>query len=270
MLKIGYFAWIGRVSVKTLHYYEDIGLFRPAQVDPFTGYRYYTLDQLAELNRIIALKDLGLSLEQIGQLLAGDVSPAELRGMLRLRQAQLREQVADHTAELARVEARLKQLDVEDQMPEYDVALKVVEPMLVASRRVIIPQNDQVPAVLGSAFDEINAYLSRQGARLVGPCLARWHSSPEVYENEDVEAIYPIDRPLPETDRIKVYELPAEDVAAVVHRGAFAEFANSHAALLQWMAANGYRLNGAYREVYHRSQPADDSVTEVQFPVART
>ena len=70
MLKIGYFARISQVTVKTLHHYDRIGLLKPAHVDPFTSYRYYTIDQLGQLNRILALKDLGLSLEQIAQLLA--------------------------------------------------------------------------------------------------------------------------------------------------------------------------------------------------------
>ena len=74
MLKIGDFSKFSRVSIKTLRYYDEIGLLKPAEVDKFTGYRYYSVDQLSRLNRIMGLKDLGLSLEEINQLLAGNPS----------------------------------------------------------------------------------------------------------------------------------------------------------------------------------------------------
>jgi DNA-binding transcriptional MerR regulator len=93
MVKIGYFSRLSQVPKKTLRYYDQIGLLKPAYVDEFTGYRYYNISQLSRLNRILALKDLGLSLEQIGRILTGELTAAELRGMLILRQSQLQEEV---------------------------------------------------------------------------------------------------------------------------------------------------------------------------------
>ena len=57
MLKIGEFAWLSQVTVETLRHYDRIGLLKPDHLDPFTGYRYYSLDQLARLNRILALRE---------------------------------------------------------------------------------------------------------------------------------------------------------------------------------------------------------------------
>ncbi len=85
-IKIGNFARIGQVTVQTLRHYDDLGLLKPSEVDALSGYRYYTLEQLPRLHRILALKDLGFSLEQIARLLEEDLPPAELRGMLRLKQ----------------------------------------------------------------------------------------------------------------------------------------------------------------------------------------
>jgi DNA-binding transcriptional MerR regulator len=65
MFKIGDFSKISQVSIRSLRHYDEIGLFKPAHTDPFTGYRYYSADQLPRLNRIIALRTLGLSLEEI-------------------------------------------------------------------------------------------------------------------------------------------------------------------------------------------------------------
>ena len=97
--------------MSTLRYYDERALLKPSQVDRFTGYRYYATEQLQRLNRILALKELGLSLDQIGQMLEGDVSAAELRGMLRLRHAELENQMQDAHAQLDRVAARLRQIE---------------------------------------------------------------------------------------------------------------------------------------------------------------
>jgi DNA-binding transcriptional MerR regulator len=106
MFKIGDFSKLSRVSVKTLRYYDEVGLLKPIQIDRFTGYRFYSVDQLPRLNRILALKDLGFSLEQIGRLLDEELPPSELRGMLRLKQGELQQQVDEQQSRLARVEAR--------------------------------------------------------------------------------------------------------------------------------------------------------------------
>ena len=89
MFKIGDFSKLAQVSVKTLRHYGKMGLIKPAWIDRFSGYRYYTADQLPRLNRILALKDLGFSLEQIRQLLRDDLPAAELRGMMRMKQAEV-------------------------------------------------------------------------------------------------------------------------------------------------------------------------------------
>src|SRR5580693_5999548 len=107
MCSIGEFARHGRVSVRMLRHYDAIGLLRPACVDPASGYRFYQASQLAELNRVIALKDLGSTLHQVQAILEEKVTAAELRGMLKLRRAEIHAQIEAETVRLARVEARL-------------------------------------------------------------------------------------------------------------------------------------------------------------------
>src|SRR6476646_8489928 len=133
MLKIGDFARLCQLPVKTLRYYDDLGLITPARVDLMTGYRYYALEQLPRLNRLLALKDLGFSLEQIARVLNEGVTHEQLRGMLMLKRAEVEHRLKDEQARLVRIEARLKEIEMEDQMPEYDVALKTVPPMMIAA-----------------------------------------------------------------------------------------------------------------------------------------
>ena len=271
MIRIGDFARLSQVSVVTLRYYDEMNLFKPVKIDAFTGYRFYSADQLPRLNRILALKDLGFSLEQIRFMLADGLSIEQLRGMLTLQRNEVEKRLSDEQHRLNRIEARLRQIELEDKMPNYDVIIKTVPAMLVAARRVTIPTNDQVPQYLGPAFTETYDYVRKQGARDMGPCFALWHSPADVYENEDAEAVVPIDRPLDESDRVKIYELPPTQVASIVHQGNFEDFTQGHAALLEWIDANGYKIVGPYREVYiqHDKGKQSDSTTEIQFPVEK-
>jgi len=112
LMRIGEFAESSDVSARTLRYYDRIGLFTPVYIDPSTSYRYYAADQLPEIARIMALKDLGLSLEQIDCLLIDDVPAAELRGMLRLKRFEIQDHLAEESARLDRVEQRLRQIEI--------------------------------------------------------------------------------------------------------------------------------------------------------------
>ena len=93
MLRIGEFAWLSQVTVETLRHYDRIGLLKPVHLDRFTGYRYYSLNQLPRLNRVLALKDLGLPLKEIARMLDRDVSVDEIRGILEVKEAELKEQI---------------------------------------------------------------------------------------------------------------------------------------------------------------------------------
>jgi len=271
MIKIGDFARLSQVSVVTLRYYDEMDILKPVKVDSFTGYRFYAADQLPRLNRLLALKDLGFSLEQIKLMLADGLSLEQLRSMLTMQRSEVEKRLADEQDRLLRIEARLRQIEMENKMPNYDVIVKTVPSMLVASRRVTIPTNDQVPQYLGPAYTEAYDYVRKQGAKDTGPCFALWHSPADVYENEDAEAVVPIDRPLKGNDRVTVYQLPAAQMAAVVHQGEFEDFTQGHAALLEWIDANGYKIVGLYREIYikHDKRHLSNTTTEIQFPVEK-
>ena len=129
MLKIGDFSRICQVTIKTLRHYDRLGLLKPAEVDRFTNHRYYTLAQVARLNRILALKDMGLSLEQIGDMLDDDdLSPEQVRGILRLKQAELADEVRQAQQRLRRVENRIQMMEQENEMSDYEVIVKQIQP----------------------------------------------------------------------------------------------------------------------------------------------
>lgn len=267
MLRIGDFSKISQVSVKTLRYYDEIGLLKPAEVDDVTGYRYYTPTQLPRLNRILVFKDLGLSLEQIAQLLRDDLPLAQIQGMLRLKQAELDQQIHEEQARLRRIAARLRQIEQEGCMSNYEIVIKQIEPQRVASVRDTLPAYGAISGLI----NELYAYLGPRGVG--GPCGAIWHDPGYKEQDIDGEAIVLIDRPVPGEERVKVYELPGGALACTIHRGCAETFSQAYSALLNWVEANGYRIVGPNREIYLQSPAEGDldteMVTEIQFPVEK-
>ena len=271
MIKIGDFARLGQVSIVTLRHYDDRGLLSPLKVDADSQYRYYSVSQLPRLNRILALKDLGFSLDQIREVLQETVTPEQLRGMLKLRRAEATDRIAEEQRRLEQIEARLRWIEQENAMPTFEVVLKSVPSMLVATRRITIPTNDQVPKYLNPAFEEVFEHTANHGAKKNAPHLALWYTSASTLADEDAEAALPIDRVVPSTNRVRVYTLPEVEVACVVHHGDFNEFTQGHTVLLQWIEQHGYEITGPFREIYLRHDPDDasDSTTEIQYPVTK-
>ncbi|MCA0458848.1 MAG: MerR family transcriptional regulator [Chloroflexi bacterium] len=271
MIKIGDFARLGQVSVVTLRHYDEIGLIKPVKVDRTSGYRYYEVYQLARLNRILALKDLGFSLEQIEQMLNADLTIDQLREMLKTKHAEVERQLVAEQERLRRIATRLRQIELEDTMPNYEVTLKTVAPMLIASNRVTIPTNDQVPQYLDKAYHAVYSHIQANGIKDTGVCFALWHQPAAILANEVAEAAVPVEKLFPGSENVQVYELPQTQVASVMHEGSYDSFTNTHAVLLSWIEANGYAVVGPYREIYlkNQEQNPNDATAEVQYPVEK-
>lgn len=273
-LKIGEFARLGMLSVSALRYYNEVGLLRPADVDPWTGYRYYTFDQLPALHRILALKDLGLSLEQIKHLMGAELPAEEIRGMLRLKEAELHDQAREIHGRLARVEARIQQIEMEGKMSDYEVVVKKLEPMRAAVLHDTIPNMDEVTPTFNRLFDEVGQFVSANGGVITGEPFDVWYDDPEERPTDmRVDVVYPTSSELPPHPRIKVEDYPGVGQAAcVIHRGPFATLSQAYGALLGWIGSNGYRVAGPNREIYLQYERDGDQsqyVTEIQFPVER-
>ncbi len=284
MLKVGEFARLAQVSVRLLRYYDQLGLFSPRFVDRSSAYRYYSADQLPRLHRILALKDLGLSLEQVAVLLNDHLTAEELRGMLLLKQAELRQQVAEEQARLDQVEQRLRFIEQEGKLPEIDVIVKPIPVLHVLSLRRAV-RLDQPPHYV---FYEASEALRAQGLRSeVEAVMCRYHTrylmqtfAGATIRRSLIEAAYQIDSAVAcdirteQGGHVRLREWSAvEMMACVVHHGADNRRHLAHQALLQWIAMQGYALAGPQREVYlWRGTPDDSStehVTEIQHPVRR-
>jgi effector-binding domain-containing protein/DNA-binding transcriptional MerR regulator len=266
MLKIGDFSRLSQVSIKALRLYDQLDLLKPTQVDDFTGYRYYAASQLPRLHRILVLKELGFSLEQIGQLLNDSVSAEQIRGMLRLKRSNLQAQIEEEAVRLRRIETYLQQIEQENEMTIANVVIKKIGPALVASIREVIPKYTAIAPLYG----EIYPYLYQQGAK-PSYSAAIWHDRGYQESDVDSEAMVFIDKEIPSSDRITVYELPGhEQMACYVHHGSYQTLTLSYNILLKWIEDNAYQLTGPSRELYIQGGPEIDNesyITELQFPV---
>ena len=271
MIRIGDFSKLSRVPVKTLRYYDEMGLLKPVEVDAFTGYRLYEYSQLPVLNRILALKELGFSLEEIGRLLNDDLSVEQMRGMLKLREAEARQQVQQEAERLERIEARLRQIEQEKIMSKYDVVIKSADEIKVASVRDTVP----TPPEQGPLWQELDGYLAMQRIHPSGACFTLYYDDEFKERDWEVEVCEPIDVDLGESQRIKVRVLPPIDsLACTIHHGPFVTINEAYNAIGQWITDNGYRITGPCREIYleppeNNSQTDPDTVTEIQFPVEK-
>lgn len=278
MFSIGDFAGLGRVSVRMLRHYDAIGLLRPAHVDPHSGYRFYSADQLKTLNRVIALKDLGFTLQQVQTILEEKVDVGELRGMLRLRRAELERQVRQDTVRLAQVDARLRMIENEGHMDTGDVMLKTLPPLRVAMLSGTALGYDHPTSItenLTPLYPRLQELMDRAGVTIIGSPIAYYLPAPTGPGDESitVHAAFPIAAADLTDPGFEVVDLPAiEQAATAVHHGSMSEAFRTEQKIAAWIDDNGYRTvpPGMAREVY-LDCPADHAkwVTEMQIPVRK-
>jgi DNA-binding transcriptional MerR regulator len=274
LFKISDFSKLSQVSMRTLRYYDEIGLLKPVQVDPTTGYRYYSIDQLPRLNRILAFKDLGFELSQIVQLLDEEVPPAQIRGMLRLKQIELQQRVQAEQERLARVESRLKQIEMDDANLTHEVAIKKIKPQIVASSRKVVANSTQRHQLANEMLD----FLQRQGVKQVDHLL--YIEQDGGYHEDDtsgVEIAVPVHSSSvgniveQSGGKITVRELPGVNtMATLLHHGSPDTMMEAYQALGMWLQVNDYTITGHCRKVcLQREGELESYITEIQFPIEK-
>jgi DNA-binding transcriptional MerR regulator len=271
MFSIGEFARHGRVSVRMLRHYDAIGLLRPASVDAASGYRFYQASQLAELNRIIALKDLGFTLQQVQAILAERISAAELRGMLKLRRAEIFDRIEAETARLARVEARLLTIEDEARVPVDGVVIKRLAPVRVAELTGTAAgyEPEDITPVIQPLYCDLFQQLASAGVSPAGPALAYYEDAPAGDGAIVVHAAVPVVAEPGAEYGFRVVDLPGVDTAAaIIHHGSMDDVLSTGQALARWIDASGYRSAGYVREAtLEHHADADQWVTELQQPI---
>jgi len=274
VFRIGDFSRIARVSARLLRFYDEIGLLTPNHTDPDSGYRFYAVEQLARLNRITVLKELGFTLEQIHKLLNSPIGADELRRMLLLRRNDVERNLAQEAQRLRHIQTRIAQIEFEGNLSVDDVVQRAEPARRLLSLRRTVRSFGEARTLIGVLRERSRPLLPKAHDC---PLIAIAHAQQFDAELFDVEFGYAVDalnvQALPSGSELQLRELPAVERMAVCVRVGLPEDAHGVTAKIgRFVAANGDEFDGPSREVF--LQPPDpqrpqESVVEMQFPLRR-
>lgn len=274
MFQIGEFSRIAQVSGHLLRHYDDVGLFKPAQVDEWTGYRYYSAAQLPRLNRILALRDLGLSLDQVRQIVADDISGDDIRELLVRRKTQIESTLHEERTRLRHVEGRLEQIDSEGALDDAGIIVKSMPAQPFLSMDYTLPSFDEGPQFVHDVTRAVECVVDKKHMQHFA---AVFHYDLFVTENIKMEAGFVLSKPLDveatfaSGQSLTLGTLPkVQQVASMVQHEVHHILYRTYGTLGTWIEQNGYEFAGPVRKLYltpPEPSEGDKALVEIQFPI---
>lgn len=266
MLQIGEFSRICQVSVKTLHHYDKIGLLAPADVDSFTGYRYYRIEQIDTMNYIQRLKRYGFSLEEILHLITVSDNK-ELAEALRRQREKLKREKQEMAIILNELSAHISVFertgDIMTYQKGYTIVMKNSPKLNVVAKRGMMGVDE-----FGRYFGELFERVPKEHITPTGLRGSRYFDEEFQQESSDIELFMEIS----EKDKADMV-LESCECAMTVHHGGYSTLSEAYGAVVTWIAENGYVIAGAPFELYVKTQfdslSPEDWETEIYFPVQK-
>ena len=263
LYRIGMFAKMNKVTIKTLRYYDEMNLLKPVYIDEETSYRYYSSKQIASLHEIIALKQLGCSLSEIRKIQNGQ----KPENILRNKKIKLIEEISQKTNMIAQIEYYLNNDKVNQ---DYNIVIKKLPHVIVASHRRTIPNY----GALFKCYPEMGEEMSKLNCEISLPeyCFNIYHDVAYQEENIDIEMCEAVVEAKEDTDNIKFKEiLEVEMAACLLHKGSYETIPSAYQKLVEWIEENNYVISDNPRESYidgiWNKEDIDDWLTEVQIPI---
>ncbi len=266
MLRIGEFSKLSRVSIRMLRHYDDIGLLKPAEIDDFTGYRYYREEQLFTIGRITALKDMGFALADIIKMLDSYDDKEKMDAFLSERQKELTKLSKETEYKLMLLDTARNRLRKEQNM-SYDVIVKTIPERYAATVQMVVPHYEDENILWGTMMGECQNLVP------ANPCLAAAEFLDDEYKEENVEIVawMTVKGSYNDTEHVKFKTLPAVKVASCIVKGSYDQMGEVNATVASWIKTNGYKMSGHMFNIYHvspaQTQNPDEYVTEVCFPI---
>ena len=264
MFRIGQFSKLAKISIKTLRYYDKIGLLKPAVVDSYSSYRYYTEEQLQTAHLISNYKEAGLSYELILQLLT---KKDDERILLEYQKQILTQRVKEIEKELSYLETLLGKREKQ----QYSACIKKVDPRLVFCCRGYIASVEHIHNFIKECFSEL--VKTNPEVKFPSPdyCCIIYPDDGYHESNIFVEYAQSVDRKGEDTDILKFKEIEPATVVSVVHRGSYDTLRDAYLFATKWAKDNGYVLQGEPRERYISGSwnkgSVSEWVTELQLPI---
>ncbi|MDR1796902.1 MAG: MerR family transcriptional regulator [Clostridiales Family XIII bacterium] len=268
MHRIGEFSKLGKVTVKTIRYYDEVGLLVPARTDEWTGYRYYETGQLFRLQEILALRQMGFSIPEIAAVIGGQGDD----GIVERRKSELEEELHSLEDRLTRLHHYISQKKEGIDM-SYQVVVKEVPACTVFSYRTVVPAYGDLMSLMPEVGAKVAA--ANPGVKCADPeyCFIVYHDGEYREKDIDIEICQAVTSRGKDADGVVFKEMPAASVASVYHKGPYEQLGAAYAALTAWVGANGYKPAGEPRESYidgiWNKDSAEEWLTEIQFPVVK-
>lgn len=262
--KIGMFANMNRVTIKTLRYYAEQNLLNPVYVDEENGYRYYEASQIADLHKILALRGMGFSIEDIRCIIHGE----EEKALLQRKKQEILKEIAALTAKLAEVESYLSQKDSALSQP---VLIKKIPEVTVCTMERKIKSYDE----LFDLMPEMGEEMEQLGCICAKPeyCFTRYMEQGFKENDILVEVCQSVTEKKEDSDKVRFITLPEVEVACIFHKGSYDDFHKSYAVILDFIEENGYEICGNIRENYidgvWNKDTTEEWLSEIQIPVRK-
>lgn len=263
MFSIGEFSKIVCASVKTLRYYDQIGLVRPERIGE-NGYRYYSLAQAERVRLILKLRRYEFSLKEIQEMLD---TPESFLKNLEAQRDKLFDERRALSAVLSEMQAHIQNYrrthDMTDYQKNYTIALKDTPALPVISWRGKFGVKD-----FGAAFSKLYERVAKKHADVKRTSGAVYYDPEFSDECSDIE-VFVIAKNPEQADHV----LPAGPTAHTVHHGAYSGLGDAYTALTAWIEKNGCAVAGAPYEIYRVNQfdtlDPDAWETDIYFPVVK-
>jgi DNA-binding transcriptional MerR regulator len=265
LLPIGRFAFLSRLSRRALRFYDERGLLEPAYVDEWTGYRFYSLDQLAAADSIRKLREIGLPLDEVRMALA---DPARIDELLERQEARLRER----TAESERALALLRKLREKKEEP-MPVSVEIRD--VPAQRAACVEMRtalDRIGPDCEQAFGRLMGVLGPAGVAPTGPELIGYPE--EDFDPESFLALagLPVASDLPVESGLKMVDYAGGRAAVGTLIGHYDGLSQAWRDVHTWISEQGLRIRTMPYEVYRvghmQAASSAEFETEIVIPVA--
>lgn len=268
MLKIGVFSKMMQLTVKTLRHYEQKGLLLPSEVDKWTGYRYYSIEQMQRLNTIRHLQRLGFTLDEIKELCEEDEQSPSIE--------QLKEKIEETEHQIKMLTERRSQLH---QIVNTQKRIKTMEKFSIESLPEIIVASHRTtisgyPALGTLCVETIGPEMQRLGCKCSYPgyCFTIDHNKEYNTSNIDIEYCEQVEEMTTESEIIKFKRLEAVPKALCMkHIGPYERFYESFTEAFAYMEEHGYKIAGQIRTSYidgawNREDP-EQWLSLIQIPI---
>lgn len=269
MLRIGEFSKMSKTTIKTLRYYDEEGLLVPQEVDKFTGYRLYATGQLAEVHKIQALRQIGLSIAEIKLILGGKVSICDI---LQKRKEEIIAELACTNDQLSRIEFILSDQE-EDNFMSYQAIIKELPECNVYSTEKVIPSYDAYFDVIPQIGEKLAKKYPDLKCSVPEYCFVKYLDGEYKEKDIRIEFCEAVEKLEEDFDDIKFKKLPSVTAVSVMHKGPYSKLGNAYSFIMKWIEENGYTITDCSRENYidgiWNKESDADWLTEIQIPVTK-